>query len=145
MKDIDLVILAGGRGSRIKKFLKNSPKPMAKINKIYFLQYLINIFSKYPIKKIYILTGYKNKIIFKNFHNKVFNFVKKIFLKENKFMGTGGALFKLQKRVNDFILVNGDTVFDINLDNFIKSKGNKIGCVALTLNNRNIHNYKLNN
>ena len=51
MKDIDLVILAGGRGSRIKKFLNNLPKPMAKINKIYFLQYLINIFSKYPIKK----------------------------------------------------------------------------------------------
>ena len=68
MKNIDLVILAGGKGSRIKKFLNDSPKPMAKINGIYFLQYLINIFSKYPINKIYILTGYKNKIIFKNFH-----------------------------------------------------------------------------
>ena len=146
MRDIDLVILAGGRGSRIIKFLNNSPKPMAKINEIYFLQYLINTFSKYPIKKIYILTGYKNKIIFKNFHNKVFNFVKIICLKENKFMGTGGALFNLRKKVNDFILVNGDTVFDINLDDFIKTlKGNKIGCVALTPNNRNIHNYKLNN
>ena len=28
MKNIDLVILAGGKGSRIKKFLKNKPKPM---------------------------------------------------------------------------------------------------------------------
>ena len=45
MKNIDLVILAGGKGSRIKKFLNNSPKPMAKINEIYFLQYLINIFK----------------------------------------------------------------------------------------------------
>ena len=61
-------------------------------------------------------------------------------------MGTGGALFQLRKKVKDFILVNGDTVFDINLDNFIKSlKGSKIGCVALTPNNRNIYNYKLNN
>lgn len=146
MQNIDLVILAGGRGSRIKKFLNNSPKPMVKINDIYFLQYLINIFSKYPINKIYILTGYKYKIIFKNFHNKIFNFTKIICIKENKLMGTGGALFKLRKRVKDFILVNGDTVFDINLNDFIKYlKGKKLGCVALTPSNRNIYNYKLNN
>ena len=51
MQNLDLVILAGGKGSRIKKYLKNFPKPMAKFNKIYFLQYLINIYSKYPFKK----------------------------------------------------------------------------------------------
>ncbi len=146
MKNIDLVILAGGKGSRIKKFLNNSPKPMAKINEIYFLQYLINIFSKYPINKIYILTGYKNKIIFKNFHNKIFNFIKIICMRENKPMGTGGALFQLRKKVKDFILVNGDTIFNINLNDFVKSyKKKNLGCVALTPNNRNIHNYKLNN
>ena len=145
MKNIDLVILAGGKGSRIKKFLNNSPKPMAKINEIYFLQYLINNFSKYPINKIYILTGYKNEIIFKNFHNKIFNFIKIICIRENKPMGTGGALFQLRKKVKDFILVNGDTVFDINLNDFVKSYKKNLGCVALTPNNRNIHNYKLNN
>jgi len=36
MKNIDLVILAGGKGSRIKKFLKNKPKPMMKFNNIFF-------------------------------------------------------------------------------------------------------------
>ena len=39
MKNIDLVILAGGRGSRIKKYLRNKPKPMIKFNDTYFLQY----------------------------------------------------------------------------------------------------------
>ena len=74
MNGIDLVILVGGRGSRIKEYLHNKPKPMVKFNKIYFLQYLINNFSKYPFQRIYLLTGYKNKIIFKNFHKKRFNF-----------------------------------------------------------------------
>ena len=72
MKNIDLVILAGGKGTRIKQFLANKPKPMVKFNSIYFLQYLINNFSKYSFNKIYILSGYKSKIIFKNFHNKIF-------------------------------------------------------------------------
>ncbi len=54
---IDLVILAGGKGSRIKQYLKDSPKPMLKFNKIHFIQYLLNKFSKYPFRNIYILTG----------------------------------------------------------------------------------------
>ena len=67
MKKIDLVILAGGKGSRIKKFLQNKPKPMMKFNNIYFLQYLINNFSKYPFNKIYILTGFKKQTYISKF------------------------------------------------------------------------------
>jgi len=147
MKNLDLVILAGGKGSRIKKFLNNKPKPMVKFNDIYFLQYLINIFSKYPIRKIFILVGYKSEIIYKNFHNKSFNFTKIICVKEKTLMGTGGALLNLKnKNIKDFILVNGDTIFDIDLVDFTKSlKKNKIGCVALAPNNKNTNSYKLKN
>ena len=105
MKNIDLVILAGGKGTRIKKYLNNKPKPMLKFNNIYFLRYLINNFIKYPFNRIFILTRFKNKIIFNKFHNKIYNFIKIKFIKENKFMGTGGALYKLKKeKVNDFVL-----------------------------------------
>ena len=45
-KQIDVVILAGGRGSRINKHLKNYPKPMIKFNNKHFLYYLINMISK---------------------------------------------------------------------------------------------------
>ena len=62
MKNIDLVILAGGRGNRIKEFTGNKPKPMVKFNNIYFLQYLINSLSKFSFNKIYILSGYKQKL-----------------------------------------------------------------------------------
>ena len=147
MKNLDLVILAGGKGTRIKKYLHNKPKPMVKFNEIYFLQYLINIFSKYPINKIFILVGYKSDIIFKNFHNKTFNFTKVVCVKEKKLMGTGGALLSLKKKkIKDFILINGDTVFDIDLADFIKSfKKKKLGSVALAPNSKNMNNYKLNN
>lgn len=147
MKNIDLVILAGGLGTRIKQFLGNKPKPMIKFNNIYFLQYLINLYSKYPFKKIFILTGYRNKIIFNNFHNKIFNLTKVICLKEKEPMGTGGALVKLKSlKVNDFVLTNGDTIFDIDIYDLLKScqKG-KLGCIALTSNKKNTNNIKLNN
>ena len=147
MRNIDLVILAGGKGTRIKNYLNNNPKPMLKFNNIFFLRYIINNLIKYPFNRIFILTRYKNNKIFQNFHNKFFNFIKVKCIKEKKFMGTGGALYNLQKeKVNDFILVNGDTIFDIDINSLIKTcKKNKIGSIGLTKKIKNIYSQKLNN
>jgi|TARA_B100001093_G_scaffold419026_1_gene410462 D,D-heptose 1,7-bisphosphate phosphatase len=143
---IDLVILAGGKGSRIKKFLGNYPKPMLKFNEKHFLQYLLNNVSKYNFKKIIILCGYRYEIFFKKYNNKIINFTKIICLREKELLGTAGALYNLKKiKINDFILINGDTIFDLDLNLLISNlKKNKIGIVALT-KNKNQKSQKLNN
>jgi NDP-sugar pyrophosphorylase family protein len=69
MKKYDVVILAGGKGTRIKKLLKNNPKPLSKIGHLYFLEYLINNISKFYINKIFIIAGYKGEKISKVFKN----------------------------------------------------------------------------
>ena len=60
---MDVVILAGGKGSRVKKMNPYLPKPMIKFNGVSFLQILINHYSKFDIENIYILAGYKGDII----------------------------------------------------------------------------------
>jgi NDP-sugar pyrophosphorylase family protein len=45
IKKIDLVILAGGKGSRIKKYLSKYPKPLLKFGNLYFLDYVIQNFQ----------------------------------------------------------------------------------------------------
>ena len=132
---IDLVILAGGKGSRIKQYLKDSPKPMLKFNKIHFIQYLLNKFSKYPFRNIYILTGYKGNKIFKKYHGKYINFIKINCIKEKKLMGTGGALYSLKNKISDFLLINGDTFFDIDINHLIKNTKKNICTIALIKNN----------
>ena len=97
----DLVILAGGKGSRIKSFLGKYPKPMVKINEKHFIQYIFNYSSKFNFKRIIILCGYRNKIFFKKFHNKIINLTKIICVKEKNLQGTGGAL-KTLKKLNVF-------------------------------------------
>ena len=62
-KNLQAVILAGGKGSRLRSITKNIPKAMVLINKTPFLEILINQIKKKGIKKILVLTGYKNKII----------------------------------------------------------------------------------
>ena len=73
LNKIDLIILAGGRGSRISKLTKKKPKPLIKFKNKHFISYLINHYSKYPFQKIFILAGYKGQQIFKKFNKKISN------------------------------------------------------------------------
>jgi NDP-sugar pyrophosphorylase family protein len=122
LNNVDLVILAGGKGTRIKKLLGKYPKPMLKFNNKHFIQYILNNKSKYNFKRIIILCGFRSNVLFKKFHKKIINLTEIICLKEKKLLGTGGALVNLKKlKVKDFILTNGDTIFDIDLNLFISS------------------------
>ncbi len=137
---IDLVILAGGKGTRIQTFLKDIPKPLFKFNDISFLQILLNNYCKYPFENIYILCGYKGDKIYNKFNNKLINFVHVKCIIERKPLGTAGALNGLKKVIkNDFFLVNGDSFCEVKLNEFF-FKSNKVNKIFLTDN----YSYKSN-
>lgn len=122
-KNIDVVILVGGKGTRIKKYSKRLPKPLIKISSFTFLDLLIQNISKYSINKIYLLAGYKGKILKKKYHKKKINLVDIECIVEKKLLGTGGCLKLIEKKIsNNFIVVNGDTYFDINYKSFLNKK-----------------------
>ena len=73
MKNLDLVILAGGLGSRIHNITKKKPKPLIKFGKLSFLKNLINHLAKYNFNKIYIIAGYKGDKIKSKFDNEIIN------------------------------------------------------------------------
>ena len=147
MKKYDVVILAGGKGTRIKKYLNDIPKPLLKINNLYFLDYLINNISKYYINKIYILAGFKGEKIKSIYNNKEVNLVPIRVLIEKKVLGTGGSLSLIKNKVsNKFVVLNGDSIFDVDLDEISKIKLKKDECfIALTKNNNYMYNKKLSN
>ena len=143
---IDAVFLAGGKGTRIKKILKGKPKPIINIKKKKFLEILISKLSKYNLNKIYILAGYKGDQIYKAFNNKIYNFIKVECLIEKKPLGTGGALNSIKhKLTNNFLVLNADSIFDINLNKFIFHKKKNFHLLALNSNKKYKSNKKLSN
>lgn len=136
--NVSLVFLAGGKGNRINRFTKKTPKPLLKLSKNEFLQDLINCNSKFNVDKIFILSGYKSYKFKKKYSNKYNNLLRTILIEEEKPLDTGGALAQLKNIKGDVILINGDTFFDIDLNDFIKkSKLNKSEItIALTKNNK---------
>ena len=151
LNNIDLVILAGGKGSRIKKLLGKYPKPLLKFNEKHFIQYILNNYSKYNFKRIIILCGFRGKVLFKKLHKKKINLTEVYCLQEKQLLGTGGALSSLRKlNVKNFVLTNGDTIFDIDINLLISSlKYKNIATVALTQNkkqnSKKLNNLSLNN
>ena len=69
-KDLQAVILAGGRGKRLGSLGDKIPKAMVDINGVPFIELLINQLKDNKIKNFLILTGYKKKIIQNHFENK---------------------------------------------------------------------------
>lgn len=147
MRVDDIVILVGGRGFRIDKLTKKIPKPLIKIGSKPFLDQLISKLIKYDFKKIYLLCSYKKNIFFKKYHkNKIHN-SQIICIDEGVQKDTGGALYKLRNKIkNNFILINGDTFFDIDLNKITSMKmGKSLGTIALTYSKNLINNNKINN
>ena len=141
--NLDLVILCGGRGSRLGGLTKKIPKPMIKILGKPFLQHLINFYKKNNFQNIYLLAGYKGYQIKKKFHNSKQNLTPIKCIIEKKSLGTGGALSLLKDKIkNNFILVNGDSFFNTNIQRLINFKvSNKCIIKMILLENKN---YKTN-
>ena len=147
MKIKDAVILVGGRGTRLGSITSRTPKPLIKINNKPFLDQLISKLIRYNFKNIFLLCSYKKEFFFKKYHNKYFHNSKIICINEGKPKGTGGALFRLKHRIkNNFILLNGDTFFNIDL-NILKNKKllNKSIFMSLTNIKKTHKNNSINN
>ncbi len=144
-KDLSLVILAGGEGTRLKKIIGNKQKCIVKINNKPFLSYILKLYSRYNFKKIFILVGKKSDEVISLYHKKEFNFIEVICIKEKKLLGTGGALFNIRNKVKNFILVNGDSILDIDLNKFLPLNNNAICKMSLIKNKNYLSNKKLSN
>tara|TARA_A100001011_G_C14244603_1_gene814927 strand:+ start:829 stop:1521 length:693 start_codon:yes stop_codon:yes gene_type:complete len=126
-----VVLLAGGKGTRMRELTETIPKPMVKVGDLPVLEHLINIFEFFNDFSYLVASGYKGEIIdnhFKNFDN-----VKTIFTGDET--NTGGRVFKLKDNLDDiFIVTYGDGLANVNINELIKfhNSHNKIGTITVT-------------
>jgi len=129
------LILAGGLGTRLGKITERIPKVMVGIKGRPFLEYLIQQLKIYNIEKIILCTGHLKEKVKNYFGNGAVFGVNISYSEENKPFGTGGALKFAQNLVleNDFIVMNGDSLFAIDLVELMNFhfKKNALATIAL--------------
>ena len=125
------IILAGGRGKRLRPITDYVPKPLIPIKNIPIIEWQIKYLKKFGISEIIVCSGYKTKMI-ENYLNNQKLGIKITFSVEDKPLGTGGAIKKAGKKIKDesFLVINGDTITNIDLKKLIK-KNNTIASIQL--------------
>ena len=144
-----VVIMAGGKGSRISSITNNVPKPMIKINNKPILEHEIESLKAQGFTDFIITVNHLKEAIIEYFGdgsnispvtNQSFGVNIKYFI-EKEPLGNAGALFKLKDiLVEDFVLLNGDIVFDIDFHRFITFHKKHGGLVTL-FTHPNTHPY----
>ena len=128
------IILAGGLGSRLKEKTKNIPKPMLKIGGLPILARQIELLKQYGIKNITLATHYLSEIIEKYFKNGKDFGVQISYFKEKKPLGTTGGLKEMEDKLkNDFLLLYGDVMLDLDLSEVLKFHKKKKSSCTLVL------------
>ena len=124
-----VVILAGGKGTRISEYTKSLPKPMIEICGKPIIHRIIDHYIKYGHREFIIALGYKGNLIKKYFVKNKFGKKVKIKLIDTGLATmTGGRLKRLKKYLDKtFLMTYGDGLSNVNLSklaNFHKSKKN---------------------
>jgi len=128
------VILAGGKGTRLKNIISDIPKPMTPILGKPLLHYIIEQCIKYEIKNLCLLVSYKNEIIQEYFGDgKKFGVTIK-YIVEDVPRGTAGALIDALSILEEqFLVLYGDTYFDIDFNTFWDFHDNHNGVASVFL------------
>lgn len=136
IKDIDVVILCGGRGKRLRSVVSDRPKPMVEIKGRPFLDILIEQVATFGFRRFILCLGHKSAFLERYYKQRqALKGIELLFSKENRPLGTAGAIKNAQALIqsNPFLVMNGDSLCRLNLDDFIKFHKRKKAFCSLVL------------
>ena len=116
----NVVIMAGGFGQRLMPYTRKIPKPMLKIAGKPIVEHIIDIVKSQGFKNITLCLHYKKEIFIKYLKKKNFSNINLKIIEEKTPLGTAGALSLLKNKIiNPLIVLNGDLIFDFELENLV--------------------------
>lgn len=114
-KDIPVVIMAGGLGTRLSPYTNILPKPLIPVGDYPIAEHIINRFHTYGCNQFYMIVNYKRNMI-KAYFDDLRKDYQLAFIEEEKALGTGGGISLLKGKIkNTFILTNCDIMINDDL------------------------------
>lgn len=115
-----VVIMAGGKGTRLLPLTNIIPKPLIPISDKTIIEDIMTSFKRVGCENFYISVNYKKKMIEDYFSDKSNNFIIE-FIHEDKPLGTAGSLFLLKNKLKDtFFVINCDTLVNVKLADLVE-------------------------
>ena len=134
--DIPVVIMAGGKGTRLYPYTKILPKPLIPIGEIPISEHIVRRFYDNGCRKFYFIVNYKKNMV-KAYYNEIERSYEVTFVDEDKPLGTGGGLSLMKGMMSStFILTNCDSFIDEDYSKILKKHKEKKNLVTMICSNR---------
>ena len=130
----EAIILAGGKGTRLKSVYSEGPKPMVPINDTPFLTILMDYLVTSGVTRIILATGYMHEKI-SSYYGDDFKGCSLVYSIEKEPLGTGGGIAQAMDKVSvsEVLVLNGDSFFGVDLPQFYEDFKQKETSVQLAL------------
>jgi D-glycero-alpha-D-manno-heptose 1-phosphate guanylyltransferase len=112
----EVIVLAGGFGTRLQSVVSELPKPMAPVAGKPFLQYILDYLSAQGMQRCILAVGHLRHTIMEHFGSE-YNGLQLVYSEEIEPLGTGGGIKQACEMLqgNNAFVLNGDTFFDVDL------------------------------
>lgn len=119
--NVPVVLMAGGLGRRLMPLTANCPKPLLPLGDKPILAHIIGQFKRQGFRRFFISVNYLGHMIEEYFGSGHALGVEISYLRENKRLGTGGALDLLPRNMDEpFIVMNGDLITEVDFRELVR-------------------------
>ncbi|MEM1971016.1 MAG: nucleotidyltransferase family protein [Candidatus Anstonellales archaeon] len=133
-----VVILAGGKGQRLRPYTENTPKPLLRVGKWTLIEYVLSNVKRAGFDKVIIATGHLGDQIEEYLGNR-WNGVGIKYYREKELEGTAGCLLKMKDDLADnFLVLMGDQITTIDLKNIYSNHIAKASNLTIALKIHNV-------
>lgn len=137
LKDVPVIIMAGGKGTRLYPYTKILPKPLIPIGDIPIMERIINRFCNYGVHDFYATVNYRKSMI-KSYFSDVASEYAISYIEEDKPLGTAGSLRLLKdKFISPIIVTNCDILIHADyadIYRYHQESGNELTVVSALKN-----------
>ena len=133
---MEVIILAGGLGTRLRSVVSEIPKCMAPVAGKPFLWYLLKYLARYEVSRVILSVGYLREVIYQWIDEVKDGFPFTFdYAVEDEPLGTGGGIKLAMDRIEgtEALILNGDTFFDVDLNDLICKHLNQNALLSLAL------------
>ncbi len=137
LNDVPVIVMAGGKGTRLYPYTKILPKPLIPIGDIPILERILSRFNECGAKEFFITVNYRKEMI-KSYFNELNPPYRINYVEEDKPLGTAGSIRLIKKKFNTPVLItNCDILIEANYADIIEyhnKSGNQLTIVSSVKN-----------
>lgn len=134
---LPVVVMAGGKGTRLAPFTNVLPKPLIPVGERTAIEVIIDSFTEYGIDEFYLSVNYKSKLI-QAFFEELEPSYRLNYIFEDKPLGTGGSLYNLAGRLEgDLIVTNCDVIIKADYHALVEHHRHERNDITMVVSLRN--------